>query len=495
MSFWNSVYEFYHSGTFCDLELSCKDNSGVVSCHKFVLALFSKTMRYSLSKESDETSSPLCVTLPDFAFDEVKASIDLLYNVLRERGCDERTMALLFDSDLATALDISEEPWDESKLTRVKVKVEVHPGDYEEEDSDFKPLGQKKKKRGRPPKRTKSMGYDFKDPFIASDSVSSSDSSSEEDYNDFEIPSDADSPIGDLSDADGGKVKVKNEWGEWVEVKKERKSKRGRKRGRPGRKPGQKKGSRGKMKIDWEVKERQCDACGQVFQTRDHKEYRLYQRHIRNHRFDKTDCNCGLSFSNTHQKKVHMWLNHSNGRYSKCDLCSHVGPTRTMDQHKELHGKQSVCEVCGKEVAKTSQGTHWQNMHKEFQCPDCGEVIYGNRLYRRHRDRVHHEPFQCDQCTTVCKDKKQLSAHKLIMHRTDAEKPYHCELCGKGFVARNKVDIHMMNVHIKARPYVCTYGCGAAYNDKSTLRQHEKRKHQAQHSQQQNQPPPTQQLV
>lgn len=51
----------------------------------------------------------------------------------------------------------------------------------------------------------------------------------------------------------------------------------------------------------------------------------------------------------------------------------------------------------------------------------------------------------------MCKDKKQLSSHKLIVHRTDAEKPYHCNLCGKGFVARNKVDIHMMNVHIKSR--------------------------------------------
>ena len=123
----------------------------------------------------------------------------------------------------------------------------------------------------------------------------------------------------------------------------------------------------------------------------------IWNLFCRNHKFDKTDCNCGLTFTNTHQKKVHMWLTHSNGRYEKCELCSYVGPTRSMAAHREGHGKQSVCEVCGKAVAKTSQGTHWQNMHKEFQCPDCGEIIYGNRLYRRHRDRVHHEPFQCDQ--------------------------------------------------------------------------------------------------
>ena len=74
----------------------------------------------------------------------------------------------------------------------------------------------------------------------------------------------------------------------------------------------------------------------------------------RNHKFDKTDCNCGLTFTNTHQKKVHMWLTHSNGRYEKCELCSYVGPTRSMAAHREGHGKQSVCEVCGKAVAKTS---------------------------------------------------------------------------------------------------------------------------------------------
>ena len=52
-----------------------------------------------------------------------------------------------------------------------------------------------------------------------------------------------------------------------------------------------------------------------------------------------------------------------------------------------------------------------------------------------------------------------------------------CADCGKGFVGSNALKTHMMNVHIKARPYACRYGCGAAYNDSSNRGHHERKKH------------------
>ena len=280
-SFWSNVYDFYHGGTFCDLRFTCKDNTGQVDCHRLVLSLFSNTLRQALLGEDsgagdDPSGPPLRICLPDFAYEEVKASVDLIYNVLRENGCDEKTMGLIFDSELGKALDMTEVAWEEVKQETL-VKVEVNPKDYaaaeenghDEGDSENKPP--QPKRRGRPPKRAKSMGYDFNDPFIASDDSGSSDSGSS-DFNDFDIPSEADSPFGEALSGDESKAKVKNEYGEWVE----------RKRPKRGRKKGKSKGKkRAKVKVDWEVKERQCDACGEVFQTRDHKEYRLYQRHIR----------------------------------------------------------------------------------------------------------------------------------------------------------------------------------------------------------------------
>ena len=67
--------------------------------------------------------------------------------------------------------------------------------------------------------------------------------------------------------------------------------------------------------------------------------------------------------------------------------------------------------------------------------------------------------------------------HVSIMHQSDDKKPYRCNDCGKGFVRSNSLKTHQMNVHIKARPYACRFGCGAAYNDSSNRGHHERKKH------------------
>lgn len=54
-----------------------------------------------------------------------------------------------------------------------------------------------------------------------------------------------------------------------------------------------------------------------------------------------------------------------------------------------------------------------------------------------------------------------------------------CEECGKGFIIKTALRTHMMNVHIKTRPYACQYGCGATYNDVSNRAHHENKKHGA----------------
>ena len=45
------------------------------------------------------------------------------------------------------------------------------------------------------------------------------------------------------------------------------------------------------------------------------------------------------------------------------------------------------------------------------------------------------------------------------MHTPIEQMKYKCEFCQKGFVEKGKLDKHMMNVHLKERPYNCRYGC------------------------------------
>ena len=63
------------------------------------------------------------------------------------------------------------------------------------------------------------------------------------------------------------------------------------------------------------------------------------------------------------------------------------------------------------------------------------------------------------------------------MHTREEDKQFQCQLCGKGFSERGKLTIHVETVHEKAKSYVCEYGCGSRYNDRSTLRQHMERRH------------------
>ena len=82
-----------------------------------------------------------------------------------------------------------------------------------------------------------------------------------------------------------------------------------------------------------------------------------------------------------------------------------------------------------------------------FECHDCGVTIVGYRKYCRHRMKAH--------------DKMR----------------YECDQCDKKFISNSALKCHMMNVHIRSRPYNCRYGCNMAYNDVSNRNSHEKKKH------------------
>ena len=62
-------------------------------------------------------------------------------------------------------------------------------------------------------------------------------------------------------------------------------------------------------------------------------------------------------------------------------------------------------------------------------------------------------------------------------HTPDDQKKHQCQDCGKGFISKNGLKEHRMNVHLKLRPYKCRYGCEFAYNDRANRNCHEKKKH------------------
>jgi len=107
-----------------------------------------------------------------------------------------------------------------------------------------------------------------------------------------------------------------------------------------------------------------------------------------------------------------------------------------------------VCPHCPKKFNKTAMHAHIKKVHSGFNmCPECGAKV------------------------------KRLKVHMQNMHTPIEQMKFKCEFCAKGFVEKGKLEKHMMNVHLKERPYNCRYGCDIAYNDVSNRNQHEKRRH------------------
>ena len=155
----------------------------------------------------------------------------------------------------------------------------------------------------------------------------------------------------------------------------------------------------------------------------------------------------GVDLSNSNTKYNHYRLHHSNGKYKECGRCGHIDTAGALANH-DCTGQSLICQHCAKVFRNPAcLAGHVKNMHISFECHDCGVTIVGYRKYCRHRMKAH--------------DKMR----------------YECDQCDKKFISNSALKCHMMNVHIRSRPYNCRYGCNMAYNDVSNRNSHEKKKH------------------
>ena len=140
-----------------------------------------------------------------------------------------------------------------------------------------------------------------------------------------------------------------------------------------------------------------------------------------------------------------------------------------------------MCPICGKllktqsQLPKHIESTHGKLKIEDFKpCHICGKEFKSVGLLQAHVKRYHKEKEACPHCGDKVRNLKK---HIEGMHTLDKDKKYQCQDCEKGFMEKQKLEIHRMNVHLKLQPYKCRYGCDIAYNDVSNRNQHEKRTH------------------
>ena len=241
-----------------------------------------------------------------------------------------------------------------------------------------------------------------------------------------------------------------------------------------------------------------CSECGEKFASKLRLKRHTIAVHggkdyskMTNSQFAKEcdlQCKCNINFESLIEKVNHFKLIHLEN-YEPCPTCGKALPSnRNGTKHNCLEEEERkrkkaeethICQLCGKTFNfASSLSYHNRTIHSrnEVTCQLCGKLFDHDIALKSHLSKFHREILPCEMCGMMVKDMK---SHLHTVHLQNSEKKYQCPHCDKGFASTNELKRHTMNAHLKLRPYRCRYGCDMAYNDRSNMRQHEKRRHGA----------------
>ena len=194
------------------------------------------------------------------------------------------------------------------------------------------------------------------------------------------------------------------------------------------------------------------------------------------------ECKCDIVFKMVKEKVRHYKLVHMG--YKECPKCNKIVQSLEQDYHKcaplkkredKDKGKYVVCEDCGKEIHSKKVYYHKKKFHEvvECSCEKCGKK-YNDTMSLRDHMRDCMKAVQCNLCGAMV---TRINDHIRNVHTAEEDKRFVCDLCGKGFHQKKKLENHKMNNHLKLRPHRCRYGCDIGYNDTSNRNAHERKKH------------------
>jgi len=224
-----------------------------------------------------------------------------------------------------------------------------------------------------------------------------------------------------------------------------------------------------------------CPLCKKLFNISDLESEKLYQKHLYVHRVRKFDCQCDKAWDTDKDLNLHIYNCHRGNFHCEDTSCRQTFQTEdkyeehvAADPHKE---EASVCDDCG--FTSSNKPTFFCHMKYHHDktikiCELCSKEFEGDYRLKLHVRTFHAENKPCPLCGEMSKN---IARHMRTKHTKDSDKKYQCDQCVKGFLELAKLEGHKLSVHIKARPYVCRFGCGAATSDKGNRKKHEVSKH------------------
>ncbi|XP_067658754.1 uncharacterized protein [Haliotis asinina] len=236
-----------------------------------------------------------------------------------------------------------------------------------------------------------------------------------------------------------------------------------------------------------------CSVCSRTFGTIG--DFREHRKTAHGEVLYCTRCTFStplISKLQRHVKTVHNPYESSASKFDNC-VCHICGMTFTVwdsagNHMEEVHGITHIaregdlrCPICNYlSGSKTSFRNHMKKhaglyIHCKFEGCKYKSVL--SRLVDLHYDRVHlgKRSFPCpfEGCNVRSKKKTELDIHMNISHYKIRK--YKCEQCGKGFMAKKHLYVHM-RIHSDSKPVQCSF-CDYRCRQKSSLNWHMKKRH------------------
>jgi len=204
-----------------------------------------------------------------------------------------------------------------------------------------------------------------------------------------------------------------------------------------------------------------CTICKDVFFSKKGITNHMKAVHMKTFNCDK----CDKVFASTGKLRAHQ-ITHTTDRDFICGECGKGFQTLdTLKRHEKgihrgfksrlmLSEKIIHCEKCGKGIKEKRMHYHRRVCQDEanFKCDQCDERFKSRNHMMHHKNR-YHVFLNCKHCGIEV-SKGNMRSHVLHQHTAQADMPFKCGLCPKGFVDRMKYQDHM-NTHTGERRDTC----------------------------------------